>query len=91
MWILPSWVVDIISKLFSRALEEYGLGHVLFVVFIIFLLYRLDREHRKLIRAKDEEIKRLVEERGFYQAQFVKNHRHSALTDKGTPQEKRKK
>jgi len=91
MWNVPSWLADIIKQAFARALEEYGIGHIFVVVIIVFFLYRLERAHRKLIRAKDDEIKRLVDERSFYQAQFVKNHRHSALTDKGTPQEKRKK
>lgn len=91
MWNLPSWIVDLIAKLFTKGLEQYGVGHVFFVILALLFIHLRGRDFRYIIRMKDAEIKRLVEERGYLHDRLLKDPRHSALVDKDALQVRGKK
>jgi len=63
---------DIVVEALRAALQEYGPGTVLLLLFTAFLLWLLNRSWEKRIKDKDEEIKRLVTERGYLQDIILK-------------------
>jgi hypothetical protein len=92
MWnFLPSWMADPIARLFAKALEQYGVGHVFFVILVLLFIHLRGRDFRYIIRMKDAEIKRLVEERDYLHDRLLKDPRHSALGDRDALQVRGKK
>jgi hypothetical protein len=62
-WAVPDWLVKPFETLFNALLSEYGPLFVLLAMGIIGIFSMYNKSMNRIIKAKDEEIERLVAER----------------------------
>src|SRR4051794_24312118 len=75
------WLRSLIDKLFEAFLSQYGPTFAFLLLVIVFFVWRYEAAHRKIVERQDAEIKRLVDERNWYQSQIMRSRVSSTSAD----------
>ena len=70
-------IEDILKKTLDALFTEYGPIFILLILVIIYLFRRYEKSHKDIVKQKDAEIERLVDERNWLQDQLIPNRKSS--------------